>query len=66
MTTVEEIEKAIQGLSASERAVFRTWFVEFDAAAWDSQIEEDVAAGRVDAIANEALKDLREGRCTER
>jgi hypothetical protein len=37
-----------------------------DAAAWDRQIEEDVAAGRLDALADEALDDLREGRCTDR
>jgi hypothetical protein len=42
------------------------WFAEFDAARWDRQIEEDVAAGRLDALAEEALNDLRQGRCTDR
>jgi hypothetical protein len=49
-----------------ELATLRAWFAEFDAAAWDREIEEDVAASRLDALAEEALSDLREGRCTER
>jgi len=54
VATVEEIEEAIQGLSTRELAKFRTWFAEF------------AAAGRLDALADEALEDLREGRSTER
>jgi hypothetical protein len=65
MSSVKEIEEAVLGLSESDLAAFRDWFVEFDAAAWDRQIEEDVAAGRLDALADEALEDLRAGRCTE-
>jgi hypothetical protein len=34
--------------------------------AWDRRIEDDVAAGPLDAPADEALGDLRAGRCTER
>jgi len=46
-------------------AAFRAWFAEFDAAVWDKQFEEDVAAGRLDQLAEEALRDLREERCTD-
>ena len=66
MGSVKEIEEAVLGLSETELAAFRMWFAEFDAAAWDRRIEEDVAAGRLDALADEALADLRAGRCTER
>lgn len=66
MGTVGEIEEAIRRLSAAELGAFRAWFAEFDAAAWDCQIEEDVAVGRLDALADEAVNDLREGRCTDR
>jgi len=66
MGTVEEIEEAIRRLSATELDAFRTWFADFDAALWDRQLERDVAAGRLDSLADEALNDLREGRCTER
>jgi len=37
-----------------------------DAEAWDRQIEDDVAAGRLDSLAEEALEDLKQGRCTDR
>ena len=38
---------------------------EFDADAWDRQIEKDVRDGRLDALAEEALRDLDSGRTTE-
>jgi len=66
MSTVKEIEEAVVRLSAPDLAAFRDWFAEFDAAQWDQQIEADIAAGRLDALADEALNDLRTGRCTDR
>jgi len=65
MSTVQEIESAVSRLSADELAAFRVWFAEFDAQLWDRQLEEDVAAGRLDALAEEAIKDFKEGRCTD-
>lgn len=65
MSTVFEIENAVQKLSRTDLTAFRDWFHSFDAVAWDKQFEEDVTAGRLDALADEALRDLREGRCTE-
>jgi hypothetical protein len=66
MGSVNEIEEAVRRLSAAELARFREWFAEFDADRWDRQIEDDVAAGRLDALASEAIEDLRAGRSTER
>ena len=65
MSTVKEIEAAVSRLSSQELSSFRSWFTEFDAEAWDRQFAEDVAAGRLDALADEALRDSREGRCTD-
>ncbi len=65
MSAVFEIENAVQKLSRGDLTAFREWFLGFDAAAWDKQFEEDVAAGRLDALADEAIRDLREGRCTD-
>lgn len=65
MTSVKEIELAVKQLSREELSAFRTWFDEFDSDAWDRQLEDDVAAGRLDSLAEEALRDLREGRCTD-
>lgn len=65
MSTVQDIENAIRQLSTEDLAAFRTWFVAFDAEQWDQQFEEDVAAGRLEDLAQEAIQDLQEGRCTD-
>ena len=65
MSTVQEIEDAVRQLSTEDLTAFRQWFAEFDATLWDRQLEADVAAGRLDKLADEALQDLREGRCTD-
>jgi hypothetical protein len=65
MSTIQEIEEAISQLSESDRAKLRDWLANLDQDDWDKQIADDEAAGRLDALADEALKDLREGRCTE-
>ena len=65
MSTVQDIEKAIRQLSPEDLAAFRTWFAVFDAERWDQQFEEDVAAGRLEYLAQEAIQELREGRCTD-
>ncbi len=65
MNTMQEIQTAVSELSPEELSVFRAWFAEFDAKVWDQEFEQDVAAGRLEALAEEALRDLREGRCTD-
>lgn len=65
MSNVQEIENAVSHLSPEDLAAFRAWFAEFDAELWDQQIEDDVVAGRLDQLAEEALQELREGRCTD-
>ncbi len=62
MTTVSDIEKAIEHLDRDRLAELRTWFEEFIASRWDQQIEEDVHAGHLDAMADEAVEDHRNGR----
>ena len=59
MPDVKALEEAVQALPPSALAEFRNWFVEFDAAAWDRQIEADTAAGRLDALLAEAEEDYR-------
>lgn len=65
MSKVEAVEREVQSLSASELAAFRQWFLEFDAAAWDQQIEKDAQSGKLDRLADEALQALKAGKCTE-
>lgn len=65
MTTITEIEKAISNLPPEEIAKFRAWFEEFDAAVWDRQFEEDVVSGKLDAIADKAMSDFKNGNFKE-
>lgn len=65
MRAIQEIKTAVSKLPKEELAKFRLWFDEFDAQAWDRQFEQDAKAGRLGALAEEALEDLREGRCTD-
>jgi hypothetical protein len=65
MSNVRSLEKAIQGLKPAELKEFRRWFTEFDAAAWDAQIEADMAAGKLDKLADEALADYKSGKARE-
>jgi hypothetical protein len=65
MKSVEEIQDAVRQLSKEELARFRAWFAEFDANLWDEEWEEDVVKGRLDPLAEEALRDWHEGRCTD-
>ena len=65
MSTVHEIEQAIRRLGPEDLSALRDWFAAFDAELWDRQLERDVAAGRLDRFAEEALRDLSEGRCTD-
>jgi hypothetical protein len=62
MTTAEDIEKAVEQLAPRELARFRAWFEAFDAAQFDSAIERDAHAGKLDALAEEALSAHRAGR----
>lgn len=65
MLTAEFVENAIKQLSAEELVKFRQWYAEFDADLWDAQIEADAAAGKLDALAEEALADYRSGQARE-
>jgi len=64
MGKIQDIERQVQALSPEELAQFRAWFLEFDWATWDHQIERDVQAGRLDALAEKALRDHAAGKTT--
>ena len=65
MSKIENIEKEIRGLSDAELAAFRKWFIEFDADAWDRQIERDGPSGRLARLAKKSIIDHDSGSSTE-
>lgn len=62
MSTINEIEEAVSSLSPEDLSRFREWFFDFDARIWDRKLEADVAAGRLDGLATEALAEHDSGR----
>ncbi len=65
MTKVQRLEREIEELTRDELAAFRKWFQEYDSAAWDGQIGQDVAAGKFDKLAEKALADHKAGKTKE-
>lgn len=65
MGKVEKIEREIKDLSPEEMTELREWFAAFDAEAWDRQFEADVRAGKLDALADQALKAHATGQTTK-
>ena len=64
MQTIEKIKTEVARVPAADMASFRGWFAEFDAENWDAQFERDVAAGKLDRLAERAIKQVQAGRCT--
>ncbi len=60
MKTVQEIEQAILDLPAQDLAALRQWFAALDADRWDREIEDDVAAGKLDWLIEESKNLSRE------
>lgn len=65
MSRVEELEERIRGLSQEELRELSTWFTRYDAEIWDRQFEADALNGKLDRLADLALKDFSEKRTTD-
>ncbi|HUG70031.1 MAG TPA: hypothetical protein VMM76_19930 [Pirellulaceae bacterium] len=63
--TLQELENSIYKLPPEDLAKFREWFWGFDAKNWDKQFEADVSAGRLDSLAEAAIREHRGGESTE-
>ena len=66
MTSLQEIEAAVQRLTPDQRAEFRAWFEALEARDWDQQMESDIGGGRLDWLLEESLAELEQGHCTDR
>ena len=59
--SVTEIESAISQLPAGELAKLMAWLQEHHGQVWDKQIEDDLEAGRLDALLAEVDKEYEAG-----
>ncbi len=62
MSEVEQIEDRIRKLSQEELAKLRAWFAEFDAQAWDQQIEADSKAGKLKHLIERSVAEHKAGK----
>ena len=65
MSRVKAIKQQIEKLSSAELAAFRSWYAAFDAQALDRQFEADVQIGKLDGLAEKALRAHTSGRSTK-
>ena len=56
MTTVKELQQAILKLPEEDYDELLRWLLELDWEKWDRELEEDVQAGRLDALSAEAIE----------
>ncbi len=63
MSTVQEIETAIQKLKPQEIHEVADWLQVLREELWDKQIQADAKAGKLDKLMEEAKQDYLAGRC---
>ena len=59
--TLHELEQTIAKLPPAELSEFRQWFLRFDGDRWDEQIEKDATSGKLESLAQAALREFRSG-----
>jgi hypothetical protein len=59
--TLHELEQTIAKLPPDELSEFREWFLRFDGDRWDERIEKDAASGKLESLAQAALREFRSG-----
>ena len=64
MSTVQEIEMAIQKLKPQEIHEVADWLQELREGVWDQQIDADAKAGRLDKMITKAKASYRAGKAT--
>ena len=55
MSTLKQIEAAILKLSSDDLEKLSKWFSDLDYQWWDRDLEKDVAEGKLEFLANEAI-----------
>jgi hypothetical protein len=62
MSTVAEIENALQALPVDQAWKVAGWLQHYLDEKWDRQIDTDLAAGKLDKLAEKAIGDYHAGR----
>jgi hypothetical protein len=65
MSTLLEIEQAIEKLPSQEMRELHRWIADRDTSQWDGQITQDAASGKFDALRDRIRADYEAGRCAD-
>ena len=65
MSTIEQIEAAILTLTPEQFERLRQWILDVEYQHWDEQLEQDIADGKLEALAEEAIAEFKAGHCRE-
>ncbi len=62
---VYEIIENIKKLSENDLKILLEWIEDFEQELWDKEFERDVEQGKLEKLAEQAIKDFRAGKCRE-
>ena len=65
MESIDEIKSAITHLPDRAFNSFVDWFEKFEEERWDKELEKDIAEGKLDNLADEALNEFDSEKCSE-
>ena len=63
MPSLKRIESEVAALPDQELRKFSDWFARFEAERWDQSLNSDIASGKLDTLAAEALAQYVAGKC---
>ena len=60
---VYELIENIKKLPKNDLKIFLGWIENFEQELWDEEFEGDVKLGKLDKLAEQAIRDFRDGKC---
>ncbi len=63
--TEQQVLENYPTLNTRSIQAVRQWIFDVDYQRWDEQIERDIAEGKLDALAEEAISEFKAGQCRE-
>lgn len=63
MLSLKRLEAEVASLPDKELRKFSKWFAQYEAERWDRALEADIASGKLDQLADEALAQFVSGKC---